>query len=387
MHLIPVTICIYLLMLPVTGMVPVLNELTLGRHPHLTDFDKHLFMSANMAGALLFAPIAGIVSDALGRRRVIIVAALLVNTLALWMLTREWSYPVYLGWRFVEGCAHITALSLLMALGADHARRGGEGGAMGLVGAAVSLGVATGAPLGGVVGHGDALRVPGYGSALMLALALFALAALRDGPATGSRPGLGHLLRSLLAGRRLLVPYTFAFIDRLTVGFIVSTLSLYLATAQGLSAREIGAVMAAFLIPFALLTYPSGLLSRRWNRLGMMILGSLLYGVVLTAVGFAPGKTIVWLMLCGGVVAALMYAPSLVLTAELAGPQQKASAMSGFNLAGSLGFVAGPLAGGSLVTLLGSEGAPAYSAAFLVVGGLEVLCALAFLPLLGRYRA
>jgi two-component system osmolarity sensor histidine kinase EnvZ len=59
---------------------------------------------------------------------------------------------------------------------------------------------------------------------------------------------------------------------------------------------------------------------------------------------------------------------------------------SGFNLAGSLGFVAGPLAGGSLVTLLGSEGAPAYPAAFLVVGGLEVLCALAFLPLLGRFR-
>ncbi len=92
-------------------------------------------------------------------------------------------------------------------------------------------------------------------------------------------------------------------------------------------------------------------------------------------------------MFAGGVVASLMYAPSLVLVADLSRPEHKALAMSGFHFAGSLGFVLGPLTGGLLVALFGATMLPAYPMAFLVVGGLEVLCALLFLPLALRWAA
>ncbi len=375
---------VYALMLPVTGMVPVLEGLTVGRYPELSEFDRHLFMSANMFGALLCVPLVGLLSDVLRRRQVLILAALALNTVTLHALTLEWTYGVYLGWRFLEGCAHISALTLLMTLGADHARTRGLGGAMGLVGGAVTLGVASGAPLGGVVGGEEALRVPQLGAWLMLALTVLAALLVRDPPHLQRREEKQSPFRTLVQNHRLLVPYVFAFADRLTVGFIVSTMSLYLSGVLGMSPGRIGLIMAAFLIPFSLLTFPAGILSRRWNAYAMLLTGSFLYGVVLMLIGLAPPSGIVWLMAVGGVVAALMYAPSLVLTARLAGPAHKAGAMSGFHFAGSLGFALGPLLGGSLVSLFALVAANPYPATFAAVGSVEVLCVLIMFPVIRR---
>lgn len=384
MRLTPIIACIFFLMLPVTGMVPVLRELTAGRYPELSTFGQHLFMSANMVGALLFAPLSGLLSDLWQRRKPIILLALAINALALWMLQQDVSYPVYLAWRFVEGCAHISALSLLMTLAADRIRAThASGSIMGLVGAAISLGVACGAPLGGLLGrHGGGELVLQAGSLLLLTLLPLALLGLRDTGHLPSRGGLEGLMRALPENRGLLLPYAFAFVDRLTVGFIVSTLSLYLATVMGMDAGRIGLTMALFLLPFALLTWPAGLLSRRWNPLKMMFAGSIAYGLTLAAIGYTSGPQIPWLMFAGGIMASLMYAPSLILVADRSHTGHKALAMSGFNFAGSLGFVLGPLSGGALVDFFGS-----FPPAFLIIGSLEVLCVALFLPHLFRQQA
>lgn len=68
MRLFPVAVVIYLLMLPPTGMVPVLSGLTAPRYPETGDLARHLFMSMNMIGALVAAPLSGLVSDSIGRR-------------------------------------------------------------------------------------------------------------------------------------------------------------------------------------------------------------------------------------------------------------------------------------------------------------------------------
>jgi MFS family permease len=382
-----IAIVLFLLMLPVTGMVPVLTGLTVGRHPELGDLGRHLFMSVNMIGALVAAPLAGLVSDSLGRRTPLIAAALGLNALTLLLISGDGSYPVILMLRFIEGCAHMASLSLLMALAADHARREGFGATMGGVGAAISLGVASGAPLGGWIGSGAPSLVPWVGGWLMLALALCVPWILRDAPVEQARARPRELLQALARNRLLAVPYVFAFVDRLTVGFIVSTFSLYLGTVLGFSTARIGFVMAAFLIPFSLLTFPAGILSRHWDRLGMMILGSLLYGGFLVVLGVVPGAWIPWTMAAGGIVAALMYAPSLVLATELAGPGQRATTLAGFNIAGSLGFALGPLLAGSLVALLRSSGVDPYLPVFVLIAAIEILVAVAMIPLWMRRRA
>jgi MFS family permease len=393
-----IVLLLYLLLLPVTGMVPILRELTTGRYPDLSAFAQHLFMSANMLGALLFAPVIGLLSDAWQRRKPLIVIALLINSLAVWMLLLDWSYPLLLGWRFIEGCAHISALSLLMAMASEHGqqqtqpqtqqqtgKRKTMGGVMGLVGAAISLGVATGAPLGGLLGRTGADSVLLAGAGLLLLLVPLAALGLRERLGTQAESHLSALLRALPQNLPLRLPYAFAFVDRLTVGVIVSTLSLYLSSQLGLDALRIGLIMALFLLPFSLLTYPAGLLSRHWNPVHMMFIGSIAYGLTLGTVGLVTPSLIPWLMFLGGVVASLMYAPSLVLVASLSRPEHRAMAMGGFNLAGSLGFVLGPLTGGSLVALFSAWQLPAYPLTFALVGLLELLCVALFLPWARRH--
>lgn len=382
-----IAIVIYLLMLPVTAMVPVLAELTYKRYPGTGDVARHMFMSVNMFGALFGAPLAGLLSDSCARRTPLIVSALLLNGMSLLLMGADIGYTSVLALRFVEGCAHMAALSLLMALAADHVRSDRLGVTMGGVGAAISLGVASGAPLGGLLGSGEALAVPWYGGWLMLVLALMVAWLLRDVQVTAPRLHPRALLRALAGNRMLAVPYAFAFVDRLTVGFIVSTFTLYLAAEQGFTSSRIGLVMAAFMIPFALLTWPAGILSRHWDRLGMMIAGSALYGVFLVVLGFAPAGWMVGLMVVGGVVAALMYAPSLVLATELAGLGQRASTLAGFNVAGSLGFALGPLLGGVLVAYLRSAGFDPYQPVFVIIALTELGLALVMLPLWWRLRS
>jgi len=379
-HPLRLAVCLFVLMLPVTGLVPVLTGLTQGRYPGTSEFARHLFMSVNMIGAIVAAPLAGLASDSLGRRMPLIVGGLAVNGLSLLLLVGDWSYPAILLLRFMEGGAHMTSLSLLMTLGADHASRERLGGSMGAVGAAVSLGVAAGAPLGGWLGADDPLRVPWLGGLLMLGMVVLMPLLLRDPPRTGSRPSPRALVQALARNRRLFIPYLFAFVDRLTVGVIVSTFSLYLGAWLGLAPARIGLTMAAFLVPFSVLTWPSGALSRYWDRFGMMVAGSLLYGVFFMALGTVPADWLVVVMAAGGVTAAVMYAPSLVLTAELAGPDERASTLAGFNVAGSIGFALGPLLGGLLVGVFRSlEGGP-YAAVFAVVGAIEIVVALAVIP-------
>nr|MBP6762806.1 MFS transporter [Thauera sp.] len=269
------------LMLPVTAMVPVLSVFTAQRFEGLGQFGSHFFMSINMIGALLGAPIAGLLSDRLGRRKVLVVVALSVNGLTLLGIAYAYrhldSYAILLALRLIEGFAHMSALSLLMALGADQVGRTGLGARMGAIGAAISIGVAMGAPLGGVIGGIDPLWVPLGGGLLSLALAVIGAAGLQDSTTARARLAIGEILATLSKRRELLIPLAFSFADRLTVGFIVSTLSLYLGLTLGFDARAIGAAMAAFLIPFSLLTWPAGHLSRHWDPLLMMVVGSILY--------------------------------------------------------------------------------------------------------------
>ena len=54
--------------------------------------------------------------------------------------------------------------------------------------------------------------------------------------------------------------------------------------------------------------------------------------------------------------------------------------MGGFHLAGSLGFMLGPLVGVGALTGLQAVGMAPYPGVFFVVGGLEALCVLICLP-------
>lgn len=377
----PIAIGVFIIMLPATAVVPLLYALTEARHGGVSELGRHLFMSVNLGGSLVAALGVGLLSDRLGRRKALLLPALGLYAAALLLLALPAPYVIHLGLRFVEGVAQMAVLVLAMTLAAESVPTNRHGRTMGLVAAAMSLGVATGSVLGGRVPADQPELVFLWGGVLMLLLIPPAALLLRE-PAravpTAQTPLA--LIAEALRQKVLLIPYLFTFVDRLTVGFIISTVSLYFAERIGMSPAQIGLAMAAFLLPYGVLTYPAGRLCDRVSPVLLMSLGSLLYGIYLAALGFAAPAQVPWVMACGGVVAALMLAPSLVLVTRLAGPGHRATAMGGFHLAGSLGFMLGPLVSVATMSALRSAGHPPFPWVFVVIGSLELACVLLSLP-------
>jgi MFS family permease len=93
-------------------------------------------------------------------------------------------------------------------------------------------------------------------------------------------------------------------------------------------------------------------------------------------------------MAATGVAAAVMFVPSMLMTAELAPAAVRSTALGAFNTAGSLGFIVGPLTGGLVSEHVRAAYGPAagYQAAFGVAGTSVLLLVVATLPSLLRLR-
>ena len=375
----------FLILLPVTLPVTVLRELVQERFG-VSELLTSLFMSINMVGAAVAAPLAGALADRFGRRREIIVSALLLDGVCLFALTLPNSFPLFLALRFVEGCAHITALSLLLALASVSQAEERRGRVMGLVGGGLTLGVALGAPLGGVVGAEDPNAPLRLGSALVVVAAFVAAIALEEATGERERPSFRVIAESIRTHRLVLAPLAFAFADRFTVGFYTTTFSLFLTRIHDLSPPRIGLLIALFMLPFALLSYPFGRLAERHSRILMVCAGSLVYGVGTALVTWWPIDALWVLMVALGVASAVMFVPSLMLTADAAPAAIRSTALGAFNAAGSLGFIVGPLTGGLVSETVAARHGwqVGYGAAFATAGASEILCVALALPFLVR---
>ena len=376
-------------MLPVTLPVPVLRELIQDRFA-VSELLTSLFMSINMVGAAFAAPLAGVLADRFGRRPALIAGALGADALCFVALSRAESFEAFMAIRLVEGAAHILALSLLLSLASGARGPKQRGRVLGVVGGAMMLGVGVGAPIGGAAGRDDPLAPLGLAAVLAGVAALLAAAVLREhGAAGGARPGWREIAALVRQRRILLAPLLFAFVDRFTVGFYTTTLTLFLRRVHDLPADRIGLLMAVFLLPFALFSWPFGWLAERTSRTALLCGGSLLYGVGTASLTFWPPAALPLVMAGIGVTAAVMFVPSMLLTTQIASERVRSTALGSFNAAGSLGFIVGPITGG-LVTqwVAGATGdwAIGYRTAFAVAGATEIAIALLAFPLLWRWE-
>jgi MFS family permease len=375
------------IMAPVTLPVPVLRELVQERFA-VSELLTSLFMSVNMVGALFAAPMVGALVDRIGRRRPLLVGALLLDAVCFFALAAPVPFPVFLSIRFVEGCAHIGALSILLTLASNTLAPERRGRAMGIVGGAMMLGIAIGAPVGGALAERSVVTPLEVGGLLLLGAALLAWIAARDVDRSEQRPSLAAIAGALRERPAILLPLAFAFADRFTVGFFTTTFSLYLRRIHDLTPPQIGISIAIFMIPFALLSVPFGLLADRRSPIAMLCVGSVLYGIGTAAVGFTAPPALFGLMFAIGVAAAVMFVPSMLMTMRMVPDGVRATALGAFNAAGSLGFVLGPITGGAVSQAVAASSGwlEGYRAAFIVAGASEILCVVAALVFLARQR-
>ena len=334
------------------------------------------FLVAEFAGYVAFVGVWGVASDVTGRRTPFIVAGAVLGAfsylaLALVPTVGGLQFEAVLGLRLLQGAMTIGALSLTMTMLMD--LPGGHGTNMGAAGIAIGLGAALGAPVGGQLSTVDPV------APLVVAAGLLLVVGGLVGRVPDRAPTEVGSWRSVLAGVRqrptLSIPYAFGFVDRLTAGFFALVGTLYFQDTFGLDAAATGILLACFFAPFALLQYPMGVLSDRIGRTIPIVAGSVCYGAGILLVGAAPTVTAAaGAMVLVGVLGALVAPATMALVTDIAAETERGVAMGGFNLTGSLGFLGGFLIGG---TVTGSWG---YDAAFLVVGGLEILIALVAVP-------
>lgn len=356
-------------MLNLTLVVAGLKELMLDELGG-TVRDATLFFSLETTAYILFAPLWGLVSDRTGRRKVLIVTGFALSAAIYAAYYFVDSVPLLLGLRFVQGAFSVMGWSIVMALLLDQPDRGKSGRYMGLMGASLILGVGVGAPVGGYLTRWLGARAPLEGAAISFALLAVAALWLREPDELKGGVRLRRVVAALRQTPRLLLPMTCHFVDRLAVGLFVVVFPLYLDTLGAGDAAIRGRYLSLFLIPFALLQVFTGRMSEKTGPYRPLILGSLAYGIILATVGYADLYLLWPVMIALGVFAAVMFPPAMLLTAQLATPENRASAMGGFNLAGSLGFAIGPLVGAWAYAARG------FGFAFAMCGVFEILLAL-----------
>jgi MFS family permease len=345
------------------------------------------FLGVEFLGFVLFAAVWGALSDALGTRRPLIALGALGGAVGYGLLATlgvsgRVGFATVLLFRFLQGAFTIGAFSLAITMLTD--LEGGTGRNMGAAGIAIGGGTALGAPIGGRLYAIDTLAPLWAASACLALVAGLAFAVTDRVPDFNSESGSESEgpLAALAALRRmpvLALPYAFGLIDRLAAGFFAFVGTIYFQTRFGVDAATTGLLLGAFFAPFALLQYPSGILSDRIGRVGPIAAGSGLFGFAVIAVGFAPSILLAGAtMALVGVFGALCAPATLALVSDLAAEDERGTAIGGFNIVGSLGFLGG-ITGGALLT-----DAAGFDAAFLAVGLAEVAIALGALPFLLR---
>lgn len=372
----------FILMLPVTLIVPVLKEIVGDRFAAST-FWTHGFMFINMLGAFLAAPLVAILCDRAGSRIRIASVALLLDAALFGVMVAAPNLAVLLAARALEGVAHILALTALMATAADHVGLARRGRMMGVMGACMMFGTAAGTRIGGAISAGSLWQSwSGWSfvaaACASLIAAAFVATVIPDAQSRGKPRLLRESVALLRTSPRLLIAYTYTFIDRFCVGVIIASFVLFLPEVHGVSPDGRGKLLAMFLGPFALCVYPAGRLVDRIGFAGPLVFGSAVFGMLFACYGFVPLEWLPVVMVVSGLASAVMFAPTLSLCAELSPVKQRGAAYAGFNAAGSLGMLCGPIVGGTICQLLRAPlgVAGAYQAAFIFAGAAQVVCAL-----------
>ncbi|HKP54056.1 MAG TPA: MFS transporter [Chloroflexia bacterium] len=339
---------------------------------------KGFFQTAHFLAYIPFAFIWGALSDRSGKRKPILLIGMSGQAVMYFLIPFIDNIWLLYAVRFIEGTFGIAVVSMLMTMALDIAPPARRGMTLGIFTMGMLLGNAAGTPLGGSLSKLD-LAYPFWLGTVLLAVISTIIFFLVKEP--GAQTRAYSFRRALAAFReqpRLIIPYAFSFLDRLTVGFFISTFLLLVKEVYSLDAAQAGAYLGIFLGCFALFSPLGGILSDRLGRAKPMLLGTAIYGVTLLLIGRVAPEMLYAVMAIGGLSGAILYPPSIALVGDYASPGQRGVAMGGFNLAGSTGFAIGPILFGLIADAYGLLATP------LVAGALCLLAAAVAAPILLR---
>jgi MFS family permease len=375
-----VSLATILTLIPVTLLVPGLRELVQVTHGGSASA-AHAFMTVNMVSGIIAVPVVMRLQRQFGSVRLWVATLLALDAIVFLGMRAAPNLGTLLSLRVLDGALHLPAITLLM-VAANRLAGPRRGGSLGLLGSSLMIGVAIGSPLGGRLVDQSPLLVYLVGAVTFVLAAAISLGIDLPRAEQTATPSRRYAWNTQI--QLAWVPLTYAFMDRFVIGVFVSTFTLFLAEVHGASGAQRGLLMALFLVPFALLCWPAGKLADRIGWYRPLVISNVLFGLVFALYGQVPFRMLPVLMVLSGVLSALMFAPNLLLTSEVA--RRAGDGIFGaFQIAGSVGFLIGPAFGGVLVSVLrDATGSVDYGSIFLLVGALEGALAAVSAVALGR---
>lgn len=327
---------------------------------------------------LLFAPFSGALVQRLGERWVYL-SGLGIVAVSTGLCALSQTYWQLLVLRSLGGIGStmftVSSLALVIRLSPFHQR----GRVSGLWSSSFLIGSVSGPLVGGALA-GLGLRVPFviYAAALLLACAIVYVS-LRDShlaaPETGGRaPEL--TFRQGLAEPAYPAMLWSNFANGVAVfGVRMAFVPLIVVETLGQSPGMAGVALTAFAVGNVLVLFQSGRLSDRFGRRPFLVAGALVCGVGTAGLGFAPDLP--WLLaasVLAGIGSGMLTPTQQAALADVVGSQARSGpVLAGFQMAGDLGAVIGPVAAGILIEHFG------YAVGLSATGALLLVAAVAWL--------
>lgn len=339
-----------------TLTIPVIRPLmaAIGAPEHL----MHAFVGANMLGAALGAPWLALKADKSGARRQIVILLSLIDAALLFACTAGLPVWLLLAARAAQGAASVGALSVLMGQVTAQRTSRNHGGGAASSGGAVVLAIALGPALGTLLIRMGGVYAPFAGAglcALAVAIGSYWSEPVVATPRT-SRATFREVFRS---APMLWMPTLWITAERFSVGCFVVTFSLFAHNVLGASDARVGTLLTCFMLPFACTMGPLGKLIELVGRTTVLAVGGVVYAGCFLALGHSDGVNVVWVLVAMGTASSAVYAPALCLTASLAPPHLRSTAMALGNAGGTLGMLLGTITAGVLTSMLRQRGVPA----------------------------
>lgn len=326
-----------------------------------------------LMAAFLSLPL-GILSDRLGRKR-LIMTGLLIISLSSFLLCLSTSVPQMIGVYLLFGVGLAAFAPTMMSFVTDFSPTTHLGRSYGWYTLALYGGMSCGPAAGGAIAELLGFQWTFFASgAITFAVFLVVLCFLpRARDILLNQPSkrvTWDLARGLMRNIPLLACWLVTLGGCLGLGMFVTFLPLY-AQDQGVGVGQIGLIFGSQALCNALSRIPFGRLSDRVSRRSNLVTAGLIgFSVSIAGLGLAEGIYPLILFAAGvGISMGMAFTAVGALISEVAGPDARGLAMGGYNSAIYIGMMLSSLAMGALIGEIG------FSRAFVIVAMVNLAAA------------
>ena len=317
-----------------------------------TDAGASLLLAAILVPGIFLSPVMGLLTDRLGRRRVL-VSGLVAWSLAGGLIVLRPSFPVVLALRLVQGAALAGIGVTTVTLIGDVFEGVQRNEVLGINTAVLSAGAAAFPLLGGVLVT-VSWNAPFATYLLGLPVAFFAFRVLEEPLGERESRSLVYLRRvvSALSAREAIMLYGSALvIDFLLFGAVFTGLPFLLAGTYGLSPVLIGLVVTIGEVASTIAATQNGRLARSISDYGIIVIGFVATGAGLLGAGLAPTPLLIAVSTLGFGTGWGLALPSIDAgVSDLVPTRFRAGALSLRGSASFIGRAAGPVVFAALST-------------------------------------